>query len=730
MFRTLAFLGFALLLFSSVGAEESSPSRPKIGLALGGGGARGGAHVGVLEVLEELHVPVDAIAGTSMGAMIGGLYAAGVPAERIDRQLSTADWSDLLDDRPSYRDLVFRRKEDASRYLVDFELGIRGGKIRQARGFRAGQNLAFEARALLVGLPPENDFSRLPIPFRAVATDVETGDRVILAEGDLVESMLASLAVPGVFSPVEIGGRLLIDGGITDNLPVDVVREQGADVVIAVDVGTPLVDREALRSAFGVLGQTSTFLTRKNTEPSLSNADLVVTPDLRDISSAEFASTATAIERGRAAALAMRDQLSRYALDDAAWQAYLAARRPPPPEPGRIASIRVEGARRVDPRLVLGRMKVAPGDAVDVRALREDLVRVFGLDYFSRVSLSFEPMVGGDAVVVRVEEKDWGPTYVRFGLEAEDDLQGDAFHAVRASVTKTLLNRLGGEWRNDFQIGSVPIFRSELYQPIEFRGRFFVSPWIEVLRQHPALYDDEGNRFARYDVHSGTAGLDGGVQFGSVGEMRIGLSRSHIRAYADTGATGLPSFDLDAGGAHLRLSISTTDRPAIPTRGAEVTAGLDVSRASLGAEADYDRATLGSALFFGAGRHTGFVIAQAASALGSTIPIYDQFTLGGLFNLSGYAEGEFRGSYGGSGGVGYHFRIAALPAGLGKGVYVGGLVEAGNAWDTTAEISLDDLHYSFTVLLGADTIAGPVFFAYGAGEAGSTKLYLTVGRTF
>jgi NTE family protein len=730
MLRTLAASGFALLVFSSVTAEEPSKERPKIGLALGGGGARGGAHVGVLEVLEELHVPVDAIAGTSMGAVVGGLYAAGLPADRIEKQIAEADWGDLLDDRPSYRDLVFRRKEDASRYLVDFELGIRGGKLRQARGFRAGQKLAFEARALLVGLPPEREFSRLPIPFRAVATDVETGERVVLERGDLVESMIASLAVPGVFAPVEIDGRLLVDGGIVDNLPVDVVRDQGVDVVIAVDVGTPLAGREALRSAFGVLGQTTTFLTRKNTEPSLAEADLVVTPDLRDISSADFASTAAAIERGRAAALAARDALSRYALDDASWQAYVAARRPPPPPPGRIASIRVEGARRVDPRLVLARMRVKSGDPVDVEALRRDLVRIFGLDYFSRVGVSFEPMTGGDTVVVRVQEKDWGPTYVRFGLEAEDDLQGDAIYAVRASITKTVLNRLGGEWRNDFQIGSVPLFRSELYQPVEFRGRFFVSPWIQAQRQHSALYDDEGNRFARYDIQSGTAGLDFGVQFGSAGELRIGASRSHIRAYADTGATGLPSFDLDTGAAHAQLRISTTDRPAIPTRGAEVSAGLDLSRRSLGAEADYDRATLGGAVFFGAGRHTGFLVAQAASALGSTLPIYDEFTLGGLFNLSGYAEGEFRGSYGGSAGAGYHFRIAALPAGLGKGVYVGGLVEGGNGWDTTAAISLDDLHYSFTVLLGADTIAGPVFFAYAAGESGSTRLYLTVGRTF
>ena len=730
MLRTLTTLGAALLVLSPLRAEDSSPPRPRIGVALGGGGARGGAHVGVLEVLEELHVPVDAIAGTSMGAMIGGLYAAGVPAARIDQQLSTADWSDLLDDRPSYRDLVFRRKEDASRYLVDFELGIRGGKIRQARGFRAGQKLAFEARALLVGLPPENDFSRLPIPFRAVATDVETGERVVLAEGDLVESMLASLAVPGVFSPVEIDGRLLIDGGITDNLPVDVVREQGADVVIAVDVGTPLMDREALRSAFGVLGQTSTFLTRKNTEPSLSTADLVVTPDLRGISSAGFALTAAAIERGRAAALSMREELSRYALDDDAWRAYLAARRPAPPAPGRIVSIRVEGARRVDPRLVLGRMRVEPGDPVDVRALREDLVRVFGLDYFSRVSLTFEPMVGGDTVVVRVEEKDWGPTYMRFGLEAEDDLEGNAFYAVRTSVTRTLVNRLGGEWRNDFQIGSIPLFRSELYQPVEFAGRFFASTWIQLSRQHQALFDDTGHRFARYDVQLGTVVADLGVQFGSVGEMRAGVSRSHVRALPDTGEAGLPEFDLDGGGAHIALSIATTDRPAIPTRGGELLVGFEISREGLGAEMDYDRAYFGGSLFFGRGRHTGFLVGQSGSSLGSAVPIYDEFTLGGLFNLSGYAEGEFRGPYMGAAGVGYHFRIAALPAGLGKGVYVGGVVEGGNTWATSADISLDDLRYSFAGLLGADTIAGPVFFAYAVGESGSTKLYLTVGRTF
>src|SRR5262245_22665433 len=254
MRRTLLALSLALVATSPSSAEESAP-RKRIGLALGGGGARGGAHVGVLQVLEELHVPVDAIAATSMGAVIGGIYAAGVPIETIDRSMREANWSDVLDDRPAYRDLVLRRKEDASRYLVDFELGIFRGRFGQPHGLRAGQKLAFETRALLVDTPLDSDFDRLPIPFRAVATDVETGESVVLDHGDLVQSILASFAVPGVFAPVDIDGRLLIDGGVSDNLPVGVVRGLGADVVIAVDVGALLAKRDKLKSSMSVLSQ-------------------------------------------------------------------------------------------------------------------------------------------------------------------------------------------------------------------------------------------------------------------------------------------------------------------------------------------------------------------------------------------------------------------------------------------------------------------------------------------
>jgi NTE family protein len=614
--------------------------------------------------------------------------------------------------------------------LVAFELGIRDGKLRQARGLRAGQKLAFEARALLVGTPREPDFARLPIPFRAVATDVETGERVVLDHGDLVESILASLAVPGVFAPVAIDGRLLVDGGITDNLPVDIVRDAGVDVVIAVDVGTPLATRDKLRSAFAVLGQTTTFLTRKNSTASLTGADLVIAPELEGISSMDFASTAEAIARGRAAALAARDALSRYALDDEAWRAYVASRRVLGTPPQRvIAAFRVEGNEHVDARVILGQMRSKPGDPLTVDALRKDLVRVFGLDYFQRVVLDVEPGDEGDTIVLRVEEKDWGPTYMRFGLETVDDLEGDARYAVRTSITRTLINRLGLEWRNDFQLGSVPLIRSELYQPLDFRGRFFVRPWLQAQRGKEPLYVD-GEKIASYDVQFAGGGIDFGVQFGSIGEMTIGLARAHIHAGVDTGASGLPSNDVDQGSIRYRLALSTLDRPAIPNHGGELRAGVDFARTAVGSEVDYDRAFGGASRFFGTGRHTGFVVADGGSNLGSTIPPYDEFTLGGLFSLGGYAEGEFHGQYFATAKVGYYARIAALPVGFGQGVYAGGILETGNTWARSADISVHDLRYGFTAILGADTIAGPVFLAYGIGEGGSDRFYLTVGRTF
>ena len=706
-------------------AEESPAQRPKIGLALGGGGARGGAHVGVLKVLERLHIPVDYVAGTSMGAVIGGLYAAGVPVDQIDEELRSTDWSDLLADRPTYRDLVWRRKQDEGRYLLDLELGLRDWKLHVPSGLRAGQKLGFKLQTLLLPVHEVHDFSKLPLPFACVATDVETGDRVVLDHGDLAQSILASMTIPGAFAPVEIDGKLLVDGGMADNLPVEVVRAMGADIVIAVNVGTPLAKREALGSFVGVTGQAFGFLTVRNAERSAALADLVIRPELSGVDSGDFGAVAEAMGRGEAAATAMEAELAKFSSET--WDPSL---RTQPPMPGfPVAFVRVEGNERVDSRAIVARAGLRAGEPFQVPRVRLALRRVFGTSDFQWVRFGLDQQEEGTGVVFHVKEKPWGPTYLHFGLEIADDLEGDADYVVKANLTRTNVNRRGGEWRNDFQVGSHPGFRTELFQPLDFRGHFFVAPWAVTVRSRQPLYE-EGSRIASYTVDENRAQFDSGIEYGRWGEVRLGVYRSRVHAEVDTGPPALPTFDVDGGGVAFDVGFDNLDRPAIPRHGSSARLHSIFSRTSLGAEESYDRVELVASHFRGRGRHTGFAVLQYGTSLGSELPAYDVFVLGGLFSLGGYSEGELRGQVLAGVSTGYHFRLSNLPSGLGQGLYVGVDVDAANVWDTTSEVSVSDLLYGVTLLLGADTLLGPVFLAYGYAEGGHDRLYLTVGRSF
>ena len=709
--------------------DAGQPPRPRVGLALGGGGARGAAHVGVLKALERMRVPVDFIAGTSMGAVIGGLYAAGVPVERIEAELRELNWSDVLVDRAPYRHLVWRRKEDEGRYLLDLELGLRHGRLLVPSGLRAGQKLGYELQALLLPAGDVNDFSRLPIPFRAVATDMETGGRVVLDHGDLVEAILASMAVPGVFAPVEIEGRLLVDGGMADNLPVEVVRSMGADIVVAVDVGTPLASRDEIRSFVGVTSQAFTFLTRQNSERSARLADLVIRPELGGVTSGDFASAVEAIPRGEEAAEALRSSLDRLAMDETSWSAWSARQEGPGPLGSPLSFVRVEGNQRVDERVILARARIEPGDPLEVGTLRAAIRRVFGLDDFQWVRFRLEKRGEERGLVLRVKEKPWGPTYLHFGLEAMDDLEGNATYGVKANLTRTNLDARGGEWRNDFQLGSRPSIRTELYQPFDFSGRFFLAPWLKTERRREPVYVD-GRRTAFYKVDTTQAQVDLGSSYGRFGEVRFGVYQSRIHADVDTGAANLPRFDIDGGGYSLAASFDTRDRPSIPRRGTALSLQAVLSRRGLGAADSYDRIESAASHFLGKGRHTLFGALTYGTNLGSEIPVYDEFLVGGLFSLGGYSEGELRGQVTAGVTAGYHYRLLSLPSGLGEGIYVGGLVDARNVWADTSEISLDDLRYGFTVVVGADTVAGPLFLAYGRAEGGRDRIYVTLGRTF
>src|SRR6204780_4206654 len=314
---------------SDDGADRAAAERPRIGLVLSGGGARGAAHIGVLKMLDQLHVPIDVIAGTSMGAVVGGLYASGMSGEQIQHALSSLDWQGGFRDRPPRTELDYRRKEEDREYLVNLPLGIQGRRLVIPKGLVQGQMLTETLRQLTLPVAAITDFDRLPTRFRAVATNLETGNARIIGDGDLTTAMRASMSVPGLFAPVEYRGELLVDGGLTDNLPIDIARAMGVDVLIVVDAGFPLQPRKSLNSLPGITNQMLSILLRKDIERDLATLgpnDIVINPQLGDFTSYDFPNTMKIVHAGAVAAEVAMERLSALAVSDADYARYQQAR--------------------------------------------------------------------------------------------------------------------------------------------------------------------------------------------------------------------------------------------------------------------------------------------------------------------------------------------------------------------------------------------------------------------
>ena len=362
--------------------------RPRIGLVLGGGGARGAAHVGVLKVLEEMRIPVDCIAGNSMGAIVGGLYAAGLSPEEIEREMVGMDWDDVLDDKPRRPDQQFRRKRDDDNYLIKKYVGLQDGKIELPLGYIQGQKFDMELARLTHHVSGLKSFDDLPIPFRAVATDIETGKAVVLGKGNLARVIRASMAVPGAFDPVEIDGKLLVDGLVANNVPVDVGRAMGADVLIVVNVGTPLMKRGEITTALAVIGQMSNILSARNVEEqlkTLQKQDVYISPDLGDLSTSDFKRAADAIAVGEKAANGEREALARLVNAEAAQREIISERKAALSTNPVIAFVKVDNQSNISDKVLLHPFKPLIGKPLDYKTLRTSVEDVYGWNIFESV---------------------------------------------------------------------------------------------------------------------------------------------------------------------------------------------------------------------------------------------------------------------------------------------------------------------------------------------------------
>lgn len=708
-------------------SELPEKPRPRVALVLSGGGALGLAHVGVLQVLEELHVPVDLVVGTSMGALAGGLYAAGYSPDELEALAHELPWRDILLDRPQRRRLPFRRKIDDLTYLTRWEVGFSQGRLRLPPSVIPGHRLGVELRLLCLRAAGITVFDDLPIPFRAVAADLGSGRQVIMDDGDLASALRASMAVPGVFAPAEMDGRWLVDGGVVANLPVSVARAMGADLVIAVDLVEPLEAQARPDSIAGIISRTSAFLTRINVEKELPDVDILIRPDVKEWKLLDFHASRLITARGAEGARAQASALRALAVTDTQWQDYLARQRRTDP-PLKIASVTVDPGPGLMADTVSQQVRTRPGTNLDPAVLRGDITRLWELGEFVTTDFSITPQEDGWDLRLTGRSKPWGPNYLRFGVAVFTDLEGESQFDTQVAYTMTRLNRHGAELKTALQIGQNPIGQAEFYQPLA-RSRV---PFLAA-----SLYG--GQTKTQIPVHTATeqyrfwvqrAAFDLGISLGRYGELRAGVRRDDIRGRATTSdASQLPKFDHSDGGMRLALTIDQLDSINFPKRGFLGYAEHYEAHRSLGGDVEFKRLEFSLIAAATHRRHTLIGFAHGGSALGGTLPTGQRLQLGGLFNLSGLPRGEVSGSYGGVAGLIYLFRLGRLPN-FGEGFYAGVSIETGNLWETREQVSGRRLRRSFAAVFAADTILGPIYFAHGTTSGGKDSFYLLLGRTF
>jgi NTE family protein len=721
----------ALALPPEVQAADQSAAvkRPRIGLVLGGGGARGGAHVGVLKVLEELRIPVDYVAGTSMGSIVGGLYASGMSSQDIERELRAMDWTEVFQDYPSRADRSFRRKSDDYTYVFKAKPGFNGSKLNIPPAYIRGQKLDLVLNRLTLPVVEVKDFNRLPIPYRAVATDIETGKPVVLGKGSLSMSIRASMAVPAAFDPVEIDGRLLVDGGIADNVPVNVARDMGADVLIVVDVGSGLTGREGISSALDITGQLGNYLFTLNTEEQLKTLgprDVLIRPQLGDIGGGSFERVPETFPIGERSAREAIEALRRYSLSPQDYARYLAQRTHPSRSAPVIDAVRIDNRSRVGSDVIAGRISAKPGQPLDTAQLDQDIGQIYGLEIFESVRYEVVREDDKNVLVITAKEKGWGPGYLQFGLAASNNFKGDNTFRVGVLYTRTEINSLNGEWRVGGQLGDEPGIATELHQPLDALSRYFVAGKLGYARTNADIFDDTGHRITRFQIASARLELAGGREFGTWGEARLGYRRESGTAEVTTGAPA-PNQDVNLGAAFLRLSDDKLDNVAFPREGHFGRAEYRVAREGLGSSTDYDQATLDYVHAFTWGRNTLLGKISGFGTMNGTAPLEAQVRLGGFLRLSGLQENQLSGQYAGLITLGYYRRINDIQF---LQAYAGTSLEVGNVWQDSKNASFGNTITAGSVFLGVDTPVGPLYLAYGRAEAGVYSFYVYLGPRF
>lgn len=716
--------------------------RPRVALVLSGGGARGFAHVGVLKALEQAHVPVDMVVGTSMGAIIGGLYASGLSPQALEQELMAIEWGGLFESRAPRQTLSQRSKEDDMQMSPVLSLGFRNGEFRLPSGAISTRSLEWLLRRYTLHTRHLPNFDALPTPFRALATDMETGEAVVLGDGDLAGALRASMSVPGAFAPLDMNGRILGDGGLVDNLPVAVARSMGADVVIAVNIGTPLATRESLGSVIGIAAQMINILTEQNVQRSigtLTRHDLLLAPPLGNFSSASFSNAKDIAQLGSDYARTIDASLARFALADTPYaQWHNAHRKPPSDSADTLAFVAFDGVppERVRPLQKL--INTAPGSPLDMAQLEDDLILLTASGDYERVDYQLRPSPGavGEGLVFQLKENNWGPNYFRVGLSLRTDFQGEGEFSLKVNHRRRWLTAGGTEWRNQIEIGSATRLMTELYHPWGGERDRYVSGHVSTNRTKVMLYTSTGQAAALLGKRNTSLGLDHGWtvgRAGALGDMRVGVyaARRSVEVELAAGTTAIPTrtqVSWTETGLRARFVSDQLDHAHFPQNGHRLSSELSVGhRAQHNQKENFNQLEVAGTRVLTWGPHTLNLHARAARVTDALVGAVDEFSLGGFHNLSGYKPGQLVGNHIALGRLGYYHRVSDEPI-LARALFVGGTLEVGKVWNQTADRNLGKAKLGMSVYVGADTVLGPVYFGLVHAPRQDTGLYLMIGR--
>ncbi|GLS04868.1 serine protease [Chitiniphilus shinanonensis] len=741
-----------MALATSVAAAGTAP-RPRIGLVLGGGGARGLAHIGILKVLEEERIPIDCVVGTSMGALVAGSFASGRTAEDLAERVDAAAWDDLLSSRLPRQANSFRQKQADQLALLPVDIGVSdSGVVSLPKSAINTQKVELFLRQLTYSGTVAS-FDDLPVPYRAIATDLENGEMLVMKDGDLVSAMLASMAVPGVFPPVTRDGHLLADGGLSRNLGVDVARELCADVVIAVDVASPPLKRDAIGNIFSVADQYTRLMILQNQRPqigSLTAVDVLLTPDLGELASSDFAKAKDFIALGERAARKSLDQLRRYAVSPDSYRAWQAAYTEKRLHPKPITGIEVAKLKYVNPEVMQKVLDVKTGEPLDDKHFKAGLEELYSRGDFTQLDYSLSDRGSGQMLTLTPVEKDWGPNYLNFGLALGTDFDRSNPYSLTARYRRPWINSLGGEFQALVSVGDKNLLVAEFYQPLQIDGYAFVAPRASLSKSPVAIWFD-GEQAAEYSYTHSQVGLDLGSSWARYGELRIGPEVNFYRMTRQVGSNVLPSGDQWDWGIRFNLFYDQLDNLNFPTSGTllhlygyealegkttvdpiTIPTAAGLSTDGLSDFQQYGRYGLEMTHGFKVGDFGGHLALRGQVMREGDSGLSELRWLGGFLNLSSYHYQELLGDQFLYGRLAL-YRPIKLFSESGKGTYLGGALEVGNMDQSESSRSLTDFdgwHYSLVGYLGVETFLGPFYLGLAYGDNEQMRYYVTLGNPF